>query len=393
MTGRWTDELLDAWRQIGDLRADGLIDELQASGDLDAVHTLMTLLLENQGLPPLESAPLRAFLEETGTLPDWADRTLIGRGQEVFRRLGPQICMALFFAALPASYAAAKGVQVLHLTATLETDTQRRILETSQFLLDVMAPGALTEGDGNGIRAAQKIRLVHAAVRDLIEDRAAQGRVRWDAGWGVPLNQEDLAGTLMTFSWITLDALKRVGAEVSDEDAEAYRHAWNVVGHLLGIDDDLLPGDMDEAEQLTRTIQSRQWAPSAEGRAMADALVRLMQRLLPGRLNDGLPAAMIRYLISDEPAEMLGLEPARRDPIASRFLFLVTRRYLDRRSTNPRLARIVEPLGRHLLENSVLVQRHRGRPPFRVPDRLREDWALGAPNKGVARRFADAPSA
>jgi hypothetical protein len=390
MSGRWTDVLLEAKRRAGDPRADRLIDELQAAGDLDAVQTLMAMLLENDGLPPLESAPLRAFLEETGALPGWADAARIERGQEVFRRWGPQICMALFFAALPASYAAAKGVQVLYLTATLETDTQRRILETSQFLLDVMTPGSLTDPDGNGIRTAQKIRLVHAAVRDLIEDWAEQHRARWDADWGTPLNQEDLAGTLMTFSWITVDALKKVGVELGEEDAAAYLHVWNVIGHLLGIDDDLLPADMGDAEHLTRTIQVRQWAPSEAGRAMAAALVRLMQRLIPGRLNDGLPVAMIRYLIGDEPAEMLGLEPSRRDRVTSRFLFLLTREYLDERSTNPRLARLVEPLGRHLLENSVLVQRHRGRPSFRVPDRLRGDWSLRAPSRGVARRFGGA---
>jgi hypothetical protein len=123
---------------------------------------------------------------------------------------------------------------------------------------------------------------------------------------------------------------------------------------------------------------------------MATALVRLMQRLIPGRLNDGLPVAMIRYLAGDEPAEMPGPEPARRDRVASRVLFLLTREYLDERSTNPRLARLFEPFGRHLLENSVLVQRHRGRPSFRVPDRLRGDWSLGAPRRGVARRFGGA---
>lgn len=387
MTGRWTDSLLDAARQKGDPPAARLIDDLCAAGEKGTLHSLMGVLLENDALPPIDAEPLRMFLEETRSLPDWADLDLIAAGQSLFRRWGPQICMCLFFASLPSSYAGANGVKALYLTARLETDTQRRILETSQFVLDVMEPGSLLDPDGYGVRSAQKIRLIHAVVRHLIEDHAAQTPNLWDETWGVPINQEDLAGTLLTFSWLIVDSLGKVGAEVTPGEAEAYLHTWNVIGHLLGIDGDLLPRDMRDAAALLDTIQVRQFAPSKEGRAMAAALVRLMQGLIPGEHNDGLPAAMIRYLIGDDVADMLDLEPARRDRIASEFLFLITRRYLRRRSRNPRLARAVRPLGRHLLENSSLVQRHAGRPPFRVPESLRRHWRMSNPDAAMAERI------
>lgn len=390
MAGRWSDALLDAKRQIGDPSADRLIDELDAGsvgGAVSAVRSLMTSLLENDGLPPLDSALLRDFLAETGSLPAWAQPQLIELGQEVFRKWGPQICMSLFFAALPAAYTAAKGVKALALTARLESDTKRRIMETAQFVLDVMQPGSLLDPDGVGIRSAQKVRLVHAVVRNLIQEHAKQIPGLWDNEWGVPINQEDLAGTLMTFSTITLDSLRKVGTELGDDEVEAYVHTWNVIGHLLGIDIDLLPVDAADAQDQVQTIQRRQWAPSPEGERMAAALIELMQALMPGQRNDGLPAAMVRYLIGDEPADMLGLERATRDRLATRFLFLITRHYHRRRSRNRVLSAVVAPLGRQILENSSLVGRHEGRPSFRVPDQLRVEWQLGRHKPLAARRL------
>ena len=142
--------------------------------------------------------------------------------------------MALACASLPACYAARKGVQVLHLTARLQTDPVRRIGETAQLTLDAMAPGGLAPG-GAGVRDAQKVRLMHAAVRHLVGTSGA-----WDPDWGVPVNQEDLAGTLMTFSIVVVDSLRKLGVSVSDEEADAYFHAWNCVGHILGLDARLL---------------------------------------------------------------------------------------------------------------------------------------------------------
>src|SRR5436190_800161 len=82
---------------------------------------------------------------------------------------------------------AAKAVKVLHMTARLETDAQRRVIETAQLLVDVMASGGLSPS-GAGKRSAQKVRLLHAAVRYLIGKSG-----QWDPALGVPINQEDLA--------------------------------------------------------------------------------------------------------------------------------------------------------------------------------------------------------
>ena len=79
---------------------------------------------------------------------------------------------------------------------------------------------------------------MHAAVRWLIQN---DPRVEWDPAWGTPINQEDLLETLLTFTEIVFEVFDRTGIVYSEEDADAYLHTWSLIGHYLGIRDDLLP--------------------------------------------------------------------------------------------------------------------------------------------------------
>src|SRR5438045_2843901 len=67
------------------------------------------------------------------------------------------------------------------------------------------------------MRAAQKVRLLHATIRPLTL------RTRdWDLkAWGIPINQKDLTGTLMTFSYVILDAFDALRIEYTAKEGEA----------------------------------------------------------------------------------------------------------------------------------------------------------------------------
>ena len=90
-------------------------------------------------------------------------------GEDFFGRWGLYVPLVLMCSSLPECYAAAKGVQVLQLTARLASDTKRRVVETAQMVLDVMAPGGMQPG-ARGYRTVRKVRLMHAGVRYLIEN-------------------------------------------------------------------------------------------------------------------------------------------------------------------------------------------------------------------------------
>src|SRR5262249_36156671 len=150
-----------------------------------------------------------------------------------------EILMVLGFYGLPADYAAKKGVKVLHRTAQLTRRPVRRVFETTQMVVDVMAEGGLGS-EGRGVRSAQKVRLMHAAVRHLLTHDPA---TPWDASLGLPINQEDLAGTLMTFAYVVLDGLARLGIALASDDREAYVHCWQAIGRIMGVREELIPAD------------------------------------------------------------------------------------------------------------------------------------------------------
>src|ERR1039457_1725217 len=291
-SARWNDAQLDAMRQTQDPVADPVVAAIFAAGQVNAVDSLLQTLVENDGLPPdALPANVAAYLAAPAGLPDWADPAKIAAGEGVFWRYGPAIIAALHCYALPFCYAGRKGVQVLALTARLSGDPARRVIETAQMMVDVMRPGGLG-AVGSGIRTAQKVRLMHAGIRCLI------GRYPgWKPEFDLPINQPDLAGTLLAFSYISLDGLQRLGYVLSPDEIEGYLHAWKVVGHILGIRPEMLPVDYTDAAALAARIAARQFAACEEGQYMTRALVQMLQHIVPGDVFDAVPELFMRHFL------------------------------------------------------------------------------------------------
>ena len=108
-----------------------------------------------------------------------------------------------------------------------------------------MPPYELLPG-GLGYNSIRRVRLIHAAVRHLIEHIPDPSP--WKPEWGKPLNQQQLLGTLLTFTQVVFEVFERFQTPVPAAQAEAYLHSWSVVGHLLGVRPDLLP--LDRARPL-----------------------------------------------------------------------------------------------------------------------------------------------
>lgn len=378
---RWTTELLDRKRQLCDEVADGPVATVFESGGVRAVNEIMkTLVRSDQMLPAELPDELESYLNETLAMPDWADERKIARGQRLFETWGVQISLCLFCASLPASYAAAKGVKVLEMTARLDTEPRRRIMETGQFVMDVLSVGGLDD-DGKGRRAIQKVRLMHAAVRHLIRARDEIRPGLWNPQWGRPINQEDLAGTQMTFSWLVLRSLPRLGVPLSREDVDAYLHLWNVVGYLLGIAEDMRVRDFDDASALAGAIRRRQFAASPEGRAMTSALLTLLDEMTPGYLFDDTLPPLIRLLIGDDVADIIGVP---RSDMVDDFARLarVTDWLQDALGADRDnfvhavVSRWAHPFGRLLLHSMFAQQRGGLRADFAIPDHLARRWEM-----------------
>jgi hypothetical protein len=369
---RWSDELLNPMRQVGDPVADSVAAELFRDGDIAPVNDLMRHLIVNE-YPIPESLPpvVRDYLSKTDTLPSWADADLMKAGEQVFFRFGPVIIVILHCYSLPFCYLGKNGVPVLALTTRLISNPARRILETAQMMIDVMQPGGLTADQGRGRRSIQKVRLMHAAIRRLAPTAPA-----WNNAYGMPVNQEDLAGTLMSFSWCVLDGLQRLGNELSDADREAYLHSWLVVGELLGILPEMLPQNVADAQLLVESITRRQFGASAEGQEMTQALTAMMANIIPGDLFRHVPALLVRYFLGAQQAAWLGIQEAAWTQLACAPLRLLGRDVSDVMTDSHAVSALAQKLGKLLMHAIVYVERGGNRPSFSIPIELRQQWGV-----------------
>ena len=396
----WTDAFLDDMRLEGDPPADVAIRAVIASGSLAAVNRLLRSLIRNDQPPPEElPAAVSAYLDSTAALPSWADAAKVRAGQQVFVKHGPLCLASLACASLPACYAQRNEALVLGTTQKLIEHEQRRILETGQFVIDVMQPGGL-DPLGRGVRTAQKVRLMHAAIRHLLttpppeEDATAPESLEqvllaanWDPANGLPICQEDLAFTLQTFGAVILSSLERFGAELTADEREAYIHAWSVTGALIGLRDELIPAGAAEAQQLFETVQRRQQGKTQDG---CD-LMRAVERFVEGALRDRgvggsivaprLTRMVIRELVPARTADLLEVAPlAWWEQVTSYWIFRALDRVIDttdRLSNRDKVRRFIRGrLGMLVVRRLSRLPRGWRRNVFQIPASLEEAWGM-----------------
>jgi len=363
--------MLDGMRLVGDPPADTAIEATFAAGQQKAAQTFMAAHMTNAAPVPLSLPPqLREFLEKSKVeaLPN---PTRVALAQNVFVDHGPEILATLGCYSLPSAYAARKGVQVLHRTAYLANRPNRRLFRTMQMVVDVMEPGGLGP-QGYGIRTVQKVRLIHAAIRyQLLRDK-------WDGSLGVPINQEDLAGTLLTFSYLPMEGLRKLGANIPGDAAQAYYETWCAVGGVLGVKPEMIPDDLEAGAKLRDLICRRQFAPSDEGREMTRALVVMMQENSPPLLG-AVPSGLMRLFMDREVADYLGIPNSELDRdlagIAVQFGRFVD---LDLEQSQWQ-AMIFRHHILSLIEVMIKAQGGAERDFFRLPTDLHQKWRGASP--------------
>lgn len=322
MLATFTLEFLETKRSLVDPLADSLVQEIIQTGSEEAFNQAFMALVRNDGFSKASVAGLPApvaklvtdYFEETRLLPTWADPSLLSKGEKVFSTYGPEIFLLLNMASLPMCYTCAKGAKVLFDTGRLlERGSKidplvRRLMETAQMVVNAMQPEGL-RGQGAGIVTIQKVRLIHASIRFFLKS-PKYNPSGWDvAGLGEPINQEDLAGTLMSFSPIIVKGLLTMGIKLSEEEIASYTHCWKVIGYLMGIDEDLLTDSYADSRELAAQIIKHQAAASEQGKALTESCIAFMQYMLPGNIFHHVPDYMIWYFFQDMSTK-LGLDLA-----------------------------------------------------------------------------------
>ncbi|UNO38446.1 oxygenase MpaB family protein [Streptomyces sp. MST-110588] len=310
-TARYTDATLDDLRTQGDPLADATVAAMFERGEVRDFNTLMRFFTTaGHKLPDGLPQSAASYLETTGMPPKWVDWDAMERARLFFMDNAAHINTGLSFAAMPASYAVPRVAKLLASTHSMDYPS-RRMANTGQFVTYLMQTNAFEEGS-KFIPAAQKVRLLHAAVRHHLTTSG-----RWDTErHGTPLCQEDMIGGQICFSILVLDAMHRLGIHMSEEGAEAYYYAWRVVGSMLGCDMEAAPDNLTEARAYADLYLVRNLGPSEDGVRLNNQLMRMYEDVVPGTIFDPIVPATIRFLVGDTIADWLQIPRSHWDTAA-----------------------------------------------------------------------------
>ncbi|MEU9144998.1 oxygenase MpaB family protein [Streptomyces sp. NPDC048349] len=362
---KWTDELLDPLRKAGDPPADAAIEEIYALGRQEQVREALLVLGGNSqavpdGLPP----KLQEYFSHSSVLPQWADEVLVARGQSLLGRYQGHIVTTLLCGSLPLCYGCGDGAQVLYRSTRLTQGVFRRLMETAQFVVDVLEPGSLKPG-ARGVRSAQKIRLLHATMRYHLARKDD-----WDTSWGVPVNQEDLAATLMSFAVIIPQGLARLGVELPAQDRDAFFHIWRIIGHIMGVNERVDPASYEDGTALVDAVLRRQQRPSEAGTVLTKSVLDFIREVLPTPLFAGVGPSLIRHLAGNRAADVVSVPPADITQLALTVQSPLSLGYGKAGDTVPLLAKASNELGLAVFKQGLRLSNKGRRYQWQVPTGL-----------------------
>ncbi|NEA60387.1 DUF2236 domain-containing protein [Streptomyces sp. SID13666] len=366
----YTPASMDALRTQGDELADATVATLFERGQVGTFNALMRYVsTAGQALPDALPEVAREFLHATSSPPHWVDWSEMEKARLFFLDNNVHVSTALSFASMPACYVVPHIARLLSATHSLKYPS-KRMAETGQFTVYLMQPDAFEAGS-RFIPAAQKVRLLHASIRHHLKRED-----RWDvATLGTPICQEDMIGGQMMFSIQVLDALHRLGIHISAEGADAYYYAWKVVGAILGIDQNHVPHNLQEARAFSDLYMTRHMGPSQEGAQLTRQLIDLYEEVVPGTFFDPVVSALIRYLIGDTCADWLNVPRTTWDTVvkAAPALLGVLETLEDR---SPLAAWALDRVG-HLTSILELSALTRGRVMhYAIPEQLKSDFGV-----------------
>lgn len=278
-------DVLATMMRTGDPLADAVVaDRVPRQVIDDVLHRRRP-----SGPVPASLEALRAQLE---SVPDWVEPDRLRRGSQAYLGIGATWMQLLLGPGSLVNTYRSPGIAVV-LTASGRLDTAaaaRRISETGAWLGSAVQPDHLRVGAPGYVATAQ-VRLLHAHIRQHV---TAHGT--WDADrWGVPINQADLARTLLDFTYVPMGALRRLGVGLTAAQRDDVHHLFRYVGHLLGLDPILAVDDHAAATALAARLDAVGAAPDDNSRALVDALLTAYDELLSPVIHT--PRPVTRQLV------------------------------------------------------------------------------------------------
>ncbi|GMQ28599.1 oxygenase MpaB family protein [Algoriphagus confluentis] len=253
--------------------------------------------------PDSFSKEFKAFFRFYQDRSEAVDPQTLKGAQAFFEEKGDLYLAMLGFYSLPYCYAFADGAEVLVRSNRILAQIGERLGETSTFVMKIFKPGAFFESKEAYLVCA-KVRLIHAFSRFFIH-RYAQD---WDDSFGKPVNQEDMLGTNLAFSFIVLRGLTKIGFAPTERQQTDVLRYWKWVGELMGIDVTFWPDTPKEAIELDRHIRKRHLKSSAAGKKLIRSLLDFYKESIPEPLIQAQVQGLLRFFLGKEAGDALDLE-------------------------------------------------------------------------------------
>lgn len=267
--------------------ADAAVSAIRAAGVPPA--TVSSLLVGEAPQTPVPGE-LREFVDSLRPAPSWVDWDRVDAGSRACLGVG-FIWMQLLLgpASLVNTYRPPGLARVLTSTGRLVSTAPRRIQETGAWLTAAIHPGHLRAGQPGWVATVQ-VRLLHARIRSGLLARS------WDVEeWGIPINQADLARTLLDFTVTPMAALDRLGVGLTPRERDDVHHLFRLIAHLIGVDPSLQVDTDAEARSLAELLEAINGPPDAEARALVAAMIDAYVELLTPAIHVTEP--MTRQLV------------------------------------------------------------------------------------------------
>lgn len=387
-------EHLNHLRGEGDTLADETIRQLFEANKKEALNDFLSQLNQNEDIEKVSSDPIiQNYLEKSASIPFEIDWKKVKTCESFYSSFGPEISMFLLLKSLPETYSCKKGVQVLHTTrrfmknrdGSLDNFT-RRLMETSQFVVNVLEPGGLSP-QGKGILSAQKVRLMHAAIRYYILNAPSEQLPQWDVDeLGIPINQEDMMGTLCSFSSLIIEGFDQNNIPIDADHREAFVYVWSIIGHVMGVNPHYIPSTHEEGLKLGHTILNHQMGECKEGKELTGACLDFLHQIVPGNHFDAVPELLMKHFVGDQIAEVIGInnnKHTKLEELTSKFAIEGLVDIDDFKNKHDLRHQFIQRFNRAMLQGMISYFNNNKKVLFRVPPDLQNNWQINAPWKAV----------
>lgn len=326
---KWSDDdFLDQLRREGDDLADQAVIRLHEDHGIERVNQIFqTLRADHEPLPDDCPEAFREFMEATDEPPAGFDVERMNRGSEVFQHHIFPAAVTLLASSLPSGYSAPCLSRILTVSNNLGTHPYQRLMGVLQLVVHVgsmvptehSASSAPLRGDERTHLTARKLRLLHSGIRFIIP----KYRPEYHELYGEVCNHEDMLGTVMGFSYLVVDGLRRLDVGITDEEAEDLFYLWRPFIQMMGIhppgepqNGEYVPATVEEAAAFYESYKRRNFTSAEDnpdGVYLSRVNLEMMRDLIPKPLRflglGDAPQIAMQELLGEEGMLRVGIQP------------------------------------------------------------------------------------